>query len=135
MSAQTKMLATSEHSFLAEAVLESMAEHVRKGDFETAVTCGNSFRVPLALPIAAVRGTDILGKGTESVIRAGELDGAPVAIKKAAIRTAEDLRRYRKEAAILSTLKHSHIIPLLAARALPPSYAMVLPRYAGSMEV
>ena len=119
----------------AHSVLERMADHVRKGEFEAAVACGNACSVPLALPEAAVRGSDTLGSGTESVIRAGELDEAPVAMKKAVIRTPADLQRFRREVGILSSLSHSGIISLLAARALPPTYTMVLPRYTGSLEV
>lgn len=125
--------APSQHS--AHSVLERMAEHVRKGEFESAVACGNSCSVPLALPEAAVRGSIVLGIGTESVIRAGELDGVPVAMKKAVIRTPADLQRFRKEIGILSSLRHSGIVSLLAARALPPTYTMVLPRHSGSLEV
>lgn len=119
----------------AQAVLELMAEHVRNGEFQSAVECGNTFRVPLAVQEAGLRKGAIVGTGSESVIRAGELDGAPVAIKKAIIRTPDDLQRYRKEVGILCTLQHDSIISLEAARALPPNYTMVLPRYAGNLEV
>lgn len=129
------MPATQAENSAAHGVLARMAEHIRKGEFESAVACGNSFDVPLAIPDGAVRAAGFLGQGTESVIRAGELHGVPIAMKKAVIRTPDDLQRFRKEVGILCTLHHSNIISLLAARALPPNYTMILPRYTESLEV
>jgi serine/threonine protein kinase len=119
----------------AHEVLEQMAQHVRQGQFDDAACCGNAYTIPLAVPGPSLVSGPELGTGSESVIRAGQLNGTPVAIKKAVIRNTADLDRFRREVSLLCSLSHTNIVPLLAARVLPPNYTMVLPRYSGSIEV
>jgi hypothetical protein len=46
--------------------------------------------------------------------------GQRVAIKRVAIRTSADLDSFRQEVSLMAAATHPHIVPLLAARALPP---------------
>lgn len=46
--------------------------------------------------------------------------GQKVAIKRVAIRTSADLDSFRQEVSLMAAAAHPHIVPLLAARALPP---------------
>ena len=108
---------------------------VRKGDFLGAAELGNAQETKLAVPKTEAVARDVLGRGTESTIFAADYQGANVALKKMTIRCTADLERFRKEVALLNSLNHAHVVPLLAARVLPPDYAMVLPRYACSLEV
>ena len=46
--------------------------------------------------------------------------GQGVAIKRVTIRTSADLDSFRQEVSLMAAAAHPHIVPLLAARALPP---------------
>jgi len=46
--------------------------------------------------------------------------GQKVAIKRVTIRTSADLDSFRQEVSLMAAAAHTHIVPLLAARALPP---------------
>lgn len=115
--------------------LQHMAELIRYGDIPSAVTFGNQQTTPLAVATTDLITKHELGKGSESTIRAGTFCGSSVAIKKAIIRNTKDLERFRRELGMLASLRHEHIVPLRAARAIPPTYMMLLPQYSGSLEV
>ena len=117
----------------AREVLSTMTAMVRKGEFAAAAELGNAQRPPLAVEKSQLGAT--LGRGSESTIHAAEYNGRDVAVKKMIITCTADLERFRKEVALLSTFQHPHIVPLVGARMLPPDYAMILPRYACSLEV
>ena len=50
----------------------------------------------------------------------GSWRGQKVAIKRVTIRTSADLDSFRQEVSLMAASAHPHIVPLLAARALPP---------------
>ena len=116
-------------------MLEQMAGHVRLGNAEAAAALGNRCQPPLAIAANDITLQQKLGQGSESTIYAAQYRSSPVAVKKYIIRSTADLQRYRKEVAILSSVQHQHVVPLLGARALAPTYAMVIPRYERSLEV
>ncbi|KXZ48955.1 hypothetical protein GPECTOR_24g245 [Gonium pectorale] len=68
-----------------------------------------------------------LSAGTESTVFRGKWRGQDVAVKKLRIATSADLDRFRSELAILASLSHPAVVPLLGARSLPPDYLLVLP--------
>lgn len=115
--------------------LQRMAELVRDGNIADAVVFGNQHDTPLAVATSDLITHGELGKGSESTIRAGIFSDKPVAIKKAIIRNTKDLERFRREVGMLSLLRHDNVVPLRAARAIPPAYMMLLPQYSGSLEV
>eukprot|EP00892_Ulva_mutabilis_P000404 jgi/Ulvmu1/10364/UM061_0047.1 len=114
--------------------LQHMAELIRDGNISGAVDFGNQHSTPLAVAASDLITQEELGKGSESTIRAGVYLSEPVAIKKAIIRNTKDLERFRREVGMLSSLQHSNVVPLRAARAIPPAYMMLLPQYSGSLE-
>ena len=116
-------------------MLEQMAGHVRSGNAEAAAALGNRCQPPLAIAANDIKQQQKLGQGSESTIYAAKYRSSPVAVKKYIIRSTADLQRYRKEVAILSSVQHRHVVPLLGARALAPTYTMVIPRYECSLEV
>lgn len=116
-------------------ILDDMARLVRAGRLGEAVTLGRRCSPPLHVAPDDIRVFETLGSGSESTILASEYRGQPVAYKKARVRGTDDLERFRREVALLAELQHDSVVPLLAAHALPPAYAMVLPRYATSLEV
>jgi hypothetical protein len=119
----------------AAQVLAEMSRLIKQGDIQAACELGNQHTPPLAVPKAAVKAHELLGTGSESTIHAAELDGVEAAYKRYKIRNAADLERYRKELALLLSLRHQHVVPVLAARAIPPDYSVIIPRYDCSLEV
>lgn len=117
------------------AMLEQMAVMVRSGDIVGAVALGNECDVKLAVPKSDVAAGHVIGRGSESVIVSAQYQGSEVALKKYIIRCTADLKRFRKEVAVLQGLRHKHVVPLLGARAVPPDYAMIIPLYTCSVEV
>ncbi|MEW5300300.1 MAG: hypothetical protein WDW36_003240 [Sanguina aurantia] len=68
-----------------------------------------------------------ISEGAESVVYLGRWGGQEVAIKKARIGTSADLERFRSELQLMAGFSHPNVLPLLAARSLPPDYLLVLP--------
>jgi hypothetical protein len=116
-------------------VLDRMAALVRVGDFKAAARVGRAAHVNLAVEPSDIVFGDPLAAGSESTIYATIYNGEDAVIKVVTMRSTHDLHRYRKEMAILSTLRDPNIIRLVGARALPPRYSMILPRYQASLEV
>ena len=116
-------------------VLERMAALIRSGDAAAAAELGGSCQPSLAVSHSDISMGCKLGQGSESTIYAAEYREQQVAVKKYIIRGTADLQRYRNELAVLSSLQHSHVVPLLGARALAPGYTMIIPRYDCSLEV
>ncbi len=48
---------------------------------------------------------------------------------------SDDLERFRRELAIMASMHHPNIMPVLGARALPPQYMLVMPLAADNMHV
>jgi serine/threonine protein phosphatase PrpC len=120
--------------------LVQMSAAVQAGDFAEAAAIGARAPVPLSIPKAALRLGRVLSEGAQAAVYEAELTSgsapgcAPlaVAVKRARIRTAQDLVRFRREVALLAELRHPHVVRLLGARLLPPDYCMVLGLEAGS---
>lgn len=115
--------------------LETMQERTRRGDFAGATAVGNRLPVPLAISKEDLVMGAKISDGACSTVFAATFRGQPVAVKKAHIRRSADLLRFRKEVTMLSALSHRSITPLLAARALPPDYLLVMPLFSSSLEV
>ena len=115
--------------------LERMAQLVRSGDFAAAAEVGNAASVQLAIEkVASPRGR-LLAQGSGSRIYETNFGQRDAVLKVATVRSTADLQRFRKEVGLLSCIIDPHVVPLLAARMLPPDYSMVLPRYSASLEV
>ena len=67
---------------------------------------------------------DLQGKlyqGEQATVFRGIWHGQTVAVKKARIGTSADMERFKNEVKLLAMHgSHSNIVPLLAARLLPP---------------
>jgi hypothetical protein len=83
--------------------------------------------VPLAIPMAQMAIKAELAAGAEATVWQGEYCGAPVAIKRFKIAQQDDLSRFRRELALMASIRHPRIMPLVGARALPPHYCTVMP--------
>lgn len=120
-----------------DALLECMAGLVRAGDRAGAAALGNDARrgVPLAVAPCDLALGGALARGAESTVLCATFRGRDAVFKRAAIRDAAALVRFRAELAVLARLRHAHVAPLLAARAVPPDYGIVLPRYTCSLHV
>jgi hypothetical protein len=116
-------------------ILQQMAVMVRSGDIAGAATLGNAGDVKLAVPQSEVATGQVIGRGSESMIMSAHYKGSEVALKKNIIRCTADLERFRKEVAVLSGMRHEHVVPLLGACAVPPCYSMIIPLYTCSLEV
>lgn len=69
-----------------------------------------------------------LACGAEASVLYGSHAGRDVAVKRFKIGQSDDLKRFRRELSILASLAgHPNIVPLVAARALPPDYLIVMP--------
>jgi len=119
----------------ATAALQQMQALVAEADFAGAAACGNAHAPQLAVSRESLVLRERISQGACSTVFAGELDGGRVAVKKAHIRVSADLQRLRKELCMLVALSHCGITPLLAARALPPEYLLVMPLLSPSLEV
>ena len=116
--------------------LEHMASASRSGDFAVATKLGNSMPIPLAVCVKDLNLSNLkISEGSSSSVYSGTYDGQAVAVKKVHIRKSADLLRFRKELSIVGGLSHDSIIALVAARALPPDYMIVMPLMVTSVEV
>lgn len=69
-----------------------------------------------------------LASGAEATVLYGSFCGQDVAVKRFKISQSDDLIRFRRELSILASLAgHPNIVPVVAARALPPDYLLVMP--------
>jgi serine/threonine protein kinase len=75
-----------------------------------------------------------LASGAEATVLYGSFGGHDVAVKRFQISQSDDLKRFRRELSILARLAgHPHIVPVVAARALPPDYLLVMPLAAATL--
>jgi hypothetical protein len=82
---------------------------------------GNAFGVPLGVRSADLQFQDKLYQGQQGSVTSGRWRERGVAIKKARIGTSADMERFRTEIRLLLLAgMHGNVVPLLAARALPP---------------
>ncbi|GFR48621.1 hypothetical protein Agub_g10535, partial [Astrephomene gubernaculifera] len=108
--------------------LAQMATAIRSGNIQEARGIGDRCVVPLSVTAMELGMSGKLSEGSESTVYRGTWRGRQVAVKKVRISTSADLDRFRCEVALLAELGgHPAVLPLLAARALPPDYLMVLP--------
>lgn len=62
-----------------------------------------------------------LYEGQQGSVHKGSWQGQEIAVKKARIGTTADMERFRTELKLMVAVgKHPNVMPLLAARALPP---------------
>lgn len=87
----------------------------------------------LAVPLADLFIQAELAEGGEATVWQGTCGGAPVAVKRFKIAQQDDLARFRRELALMASLQHPRIMPLVAARALPPSYMLLMPLAASNL--
>jgi serine/threonine protein kinase len=84
--------------------------------------------VPLNVQLDDLSLLGELASGAEATVLYGSFNGQDVAVKRFRIAQADDLKRFRRELSILAALAgHPHIVPIVAARALPPDYLLVMP--------
>ncbi len=109
--------------------LAQMQQLVRQAEFEAAECVGNRpGEIPLAVAKDALVNRRALFEGAQASVFSAEWTSArdgEVAVKKATIREAVDLVRFRREVAMLASLRHHNIVPLLGARMLPPEYLAI----------
>lgn len=91
--------------------------------------------IPLAISKSDLVFGGELASGAEAVVVQGRWGSHAVAIKRFRIAQADDLERFRSELSLMATLRHPHIMPVLGARALPPSYLMVMPLAASNLHL
>ncbi|CAK0781962.1 hypothetical protein CVIRNUC_005517 [Coccomyxa viridis] len=106
--------------------LAQMGTYVRKGEFAEAASLGNQARIPLGVPKAALHLKAVLFEGQQGSVSQRELNGTPVAVKRARISTGQDLDNFRREISLMSRMAHPNVVSLLAACVLPPDYMLVM---------
>ena len=110
--------------------LAHIQQLVRHGDFEAAERVGNGGpgEIPLAVAKEALVDRATIFSGAQGSVFSAEWAGTrhgAVAVKKATIRKSVDLVRFRREVALLLSIQHQNIVPLLGARMLPPEYLAI----------
>ena len=122
-----------------ETRLSTMQQLVKRGEFREAELVGNAGTIPLAVSKTRLRydiGTPLSSGAQASVFRAEWVGREPslVAIKKAMVREAVDLVRFRREVQMLSdqSVRHENIVPLIGARMLPPDYLAIFELFSTS---
>lgn len=89
---------------------------------------GATAAVPLNVQLDELSLLGELASGAEATVLYGSFDGQDVAVKRFKISQSDDLKRFRRELSILASLEgHPNIVPVVAARALPPDYLLVMP--------
>lgn len=111
---------------VSEALVR-MQEAVRSGRIDEARAIGGAAAVPLNVSMADVALGARLSEGAEAMVYCGVFCGSDVAIKRFRIGTSQDLLRFRQELRVLASLRHPNIVSVVAARCLPPDYALVMP--------
>ncbi len=86
-----------------------------------AAAIGNACDAPLGIAASELQLRDRLYQGQQGTVSSGRWRGQEVAVKKARIGTSADMERFRMEIRLLQLAgRHENVVPLLAARALPP---------------
>lgn len=118
--------------------LESMAEAVRRGDFQKAEDIGGvhetkgpdgELRVPLAVRKQDIEYDGVVSEGSQASVSRGAWSGKSIAIKRGIIRESEDLIRFRREVGLIAGLDHENIVGFVGARMLPPDYMLLMEYY------
>lgn len=114
---------------IAEAISQ-MALAVQNGDFSRAEALGEVAPVPLSIPKASLRPVRPISEGAQATVSEAEMElsgtSRPVAVKRARIREAQDLVRFRDEVELLAAAQHPHVVELVGARLLPPDYLLIM---------
>ena len=121
----------------------SMASLVSSGEFMQASLVGNSVDPPLALSLISLQASGEVARSPNSVVLRGTFGGGvsgsspspletsisrqPCAIKKPRLPTSTELDRFKKEIRLQARCSHAFILPILAAKLLPPDYALITP--------
>jgi serine/threonine protein kinase len=89
---------------------------------------GSTATIPLSVQLDELSLLGELASGAEATVLYGSFCGQDVAVKRFKISQSDDLIRFRRELSILASLAgHPNIVPVVAARALPPDYLLVMP--------
>jgi serine/threonine protein kinase len=93
-----------------------------------AAAIGATAIIPLSVQLDELSLLGELASGAEATVLYGSFCGQDVAVKRFKISQSDDLIRFRRELSILASLAgHPNIVPVVAARALPPDYLLVMP--------
>lgn len=107
--------------------LEAVSQAVQRGAFDEAREIGNAAAIPLAISSSDVELGVRLHDTPQSSVYQGRFQEQDVAVKRCKIGRAADLQSFRQEVALLAQLNHPGIARLLAVKAVPPDYLMVVP--------
>lgn len=96
--------------------------------YTQASAIGATATIPLNVQLDELSLLGELASGAEATVLYGSFGGQDVAVKRFKISQSDDLKRFRRELSILASLAgHPNIVPVVAARALPPDYLSVMP--------
>ena len=114
------------------SLMQSMAQLVSEGAFAAAVDLGKTGDPPLSvsLPEMAPAAGEV-ARGPNSVVTMGTFRNRRVAIKKPRLPTSTELERFKKELRLMARCSHPSVLPVVAAKLLPPDYLLVTPLYRG----
>lgn len=85
-----------------------------------AAQLGRACSIPCSVDPGILAITKQLAGGSQSLLYAGTYQGSPCAVKKAIIRTTDDLENFRKDLLMSAEVQHEHVLGVKAARLLPP---------------
>ncbi len=89
-------------------------------DLVQAAYLGRKMPVPFSVDSGEVPVSKQLAGGSQSLLFASTYKGSPCAVKKAIIRTTNDLENFRKDLLMSLEVQHRNVLGLIAARLLPP---------------
>ena len=81
---------------------------------------GRASGIPLSIDTQDLSAWKRLAGGSQSLLFASKFRDRPVAVKKAIIRTTDDLENFRKDVLMSAEVQHQNVLGLIAARLLPP---------------
>ena len=104
--------------------------------FHKDALCGvRRAEIPLAVCSSEVALGPRIAETTSGVVQEAVWRGQAVVVKLPAIRSSQDLERFRRELRAMAALRHPNVIRPLGARALPPNYFLLLPREGDSLHI
>lgn len=80
---------------------------------------GSCAQVPLNVSLPQLNITTQLASGVEGAVYQGSWQGRSVAVKRYRIAQSDDLVRFRRELAIMASLQHHNIMPILGELRAP----------------
>ena len=117
------------------SLMQSMAQLVSEGAVAEAVDLGKRGEPPLSvsLPEMAPAAGEV-ARGPNSVVTMGTFRNRRVAIKKPKLPTSTELERFKKELRLMARCSHPSVLPVVAAKLLPPDYLLVTPLCASNLQ-